>query len=375
VTERYILFITNQSKVYLREFYDAVKAVTQYKTEFILYEDLQSDYIMNILKTVKPADIIIVCCYAFYKEVEKELSSFFYTVFGVWFYNIICMCENSDQLCSEKVRNGEQYCLPLSATVDFKFQADAFNLYAINLFEKVLIQERLNDYICNSFKEVVYSELLSKKNKSLKILNENLESKNKVDHLTTLLNKTALNELLNKELVRAARDKWRLENSALVPVQKKENKSNMHYVYIPKGELSEHLGVCSLLLIEINQFIQINGQFGFAKGDEVLITFGRMLNSSELFRQIDIVGRFGDAIFYVVLPSTSSDNALIPASRLLGMIDTWEIFDAKQQKIEISISIGISESQAVESSCAPLLQRAQKALDNARQGKDRIVII
>lgn len=63
----------------------------------------------------------------------------------------------------------------------------------------------------------------------------------------------------------------------------------------------------SLLIMDLDNFKNINDTYGHAAGDEVIREFGRIIKTS--FRKTDITGRIGGEEFAVVLKNASLEEA------------------------------------------------------------------
>lgn len=70
----------------------------------------------------------------------------------------------------------------------------------------------------------------------------------------------------------------------------------------------------SLIVLDIDQFKQVNDRCGHAMGDRVLIGVVRTLRTQ--LRQSDLMGRFGGDEFMVLLPGLALDRAQAMATRL-----------------------------------------------------------
>lgn len=70
----------------------------------------------------------------------------------------------------------------------------------------------------------------------------------------------------------------------------------------------------SLIVLDIDEFKQVNDHFGHAAGDQVLVGLVRTLRMQ--LRQSDLVGRFGGDEFMVLLPGLALDRAQATATRL-----------------------------------------------------------
>jgi diguanylate cyclase (GGDEF)-like protein len=70
----------------------------------------------------------------------------------------------------------------------------------------------------------------------------------------------------------------------------------------------------SLIVLDIDEFKQVNDHLGHAVGDRVLVGLVRALRTQ--LRQSDLVGRFGGDEFMVLLPGMALDRAQATAARL-----------------------------------------------------------
>lgn len=129
----------------------------------------------------------------------------------------------------------------------------------------------------------------------------------------------------------------------------------------------------SLLLIDLDDFKQVNDTFGHSAGDQVLATFGSILRES--CRGADLVARYGGEEFAVMLPTTPSLKAFEIAQRLrIRFAATAFAFEGRHLKLTASIGIACT----FDTSTVPmgdLIQRADNALYQAKkEGKNRISI-
>ncbi len=134
----------------------------------------------------------------------------------------------------------------------------------------------------------------------------------------------------------------------------------------------------SLMMIDIDLFKQVNDDHGHAVGDDVLCEVAQRIALN--VRGIDMAARYGGDEFVVIMPDTSIKTAMKVAKRLYGFI-AGEPFKVSGggpggggESIEITISIGVTESR--DGSCAPkdILKRADEALYKAKsQGRNQVV--
>jgi diguanylate cyclase (GGDEF)-like protein len=159
---------------------------------------------------------------------------------------------------------------------------------------------------------------------------EEQASEARIDALTGLANRRALEEILAAEISRAHR-------------------------------FAHQLGV---VLLDLDRFKEINDSFGHAAGDVMLRAVSRLLTS--LARQGDTVARWGGEEFVVVLPETDLVGARRFAERLRRTIEAHAVGDMKT-----SASCGVA-TMLPEDSVEELLGAADQALYQAKSnGRNR----
>lgn len=132
----------------------------------------------------------------------------------------------------------------------------------------------------------------------------------------------------------------------------------------------------SCLLIDIDFFKTVNDMYGYDWGDVLLKKVAEML--SALIRKEDVLTRYGDEEFLLILPNTSESQAFIFAERFRKDIEKMEFIPAnEEERHPITISGGISSYpflENVEETPNTIIRYAEHALYNAKQsGKNQIV--
>lgn len=125
-------------------------------------------------------------------------------------------------------------------------------------------------------------------------------------------------------------------------------------------------GEFSILLIDIDDFKQVNDRWGHAVGDEVLVRTAAIFQS--MIRKEDWVGRWGGEEFLMVLPGICDAEVL--AERLRS-----EIADSEYTHREISFGITASIGVACAKPSEPLdqiLREADQALYQAKRTKNSV---
>ena len=125
----------------------------------------------------------------------------------------------------------------------------------------------------------------------------------------------------------------------------------------------------SLCILDLDDFKWVNDTYGHLMGDMVLKTV--VQNIKDNVRKQDYVARYGGEEFVVVLAYPDLDDALICAQRLKEFTSGLA-FPGLPEDFRVTISVGVSRSQPVESIDA-LIGRADAALYRAKMsGKNRI---
>jgi diguanylate cyclase (GGDEF)-like protein len=159
------------------------------------------------------------------------------------------------------------------------------------------------------------------------------------DELTGLANDRAFRELIEKEAARAER-------------------------------FGHHL---SLLMLDIDDFKQVNDTHGHLQGDEVLRMIGRVLRSEA--RAVDEPARYGGEEFALALPETDVDGAVQFAERIRQRIGREQVARVGDDvgPLHVTASIGAASIPASAGNVQELIAAADAALYEAkRAGKNRV---
>lgn len=149
------------------------------------------------------------------------------------------------------------------------------------------------------------------------------------DVLTGLANRRAFTERLTKEIARLAR----------------------------RG------GTSSLIMADLDHFKTINDRFGHHIGDHALTEFAATCR--EVFREADLIGRWGGEEFVLLLPDTGLDKALRVTERLHSTLARKQI-SADGDSFTLSVSLGVVGVDG-SSDIDAVLRAADEALYGAKQ--------
>lgn len=124
----------------------------------------------------------------------------------------------------------------------------------------------------------------------------------------------------------------------------------------------------AVLLIDVDNFKQINDRWGHGAGDTVLRRLGAVLRTT--IRLPDLVARYGGEEFVVLLPESGSEAALGFSRRLMDRMAT-ETWDHEP----VTVSIGLAALNDSLLNGFQLVSMADEALYAAkRAGKNRAVV-
>ncbi len=129
----------------------------------------------------------------------------------------------------------------------------------------------------------------------------------------------------------------------------------------------------SLICFDLDKFKDCNDRLGHLEGDNVLRRVGNLLNV--ITRHSDKGFRYGGDEFFVLLPETNLDQAIITAEKIRQKFnDSWPYETSGTGVLSlVTLSIGVVQREE-ETSGVALMKRADLAMYNAKnQGGNRIV--
>ncbi len=124
----------------------------------------------------------------------------------------------------------------------------------------------------------------------------------------------------------------------------------------------------SIVMIDVDDFKSVNDTYGHNEGDYFLKTISEELK--KVFRDTDVVGRWGGEEFLVLLPKTTIDDAYVIAERLRKQIES-KLFPHIGSK---TASFGITKLHENDT-LDIAIGRADKALYYAKEnGRNQVKI-
>jgi diguanylate cyclase (GGDEF)-like protein len=175
--------------------------------------------------------------------------------------------------------------------------------------------------------------------RDLQQLHELVEQQAVTDELTGLSNQRRFRELMAKEVERARRFGRPL----------------------------------SLLMMDVDDFKQVNDTYGHLQGDHVLHEVAKILQRES--REIDEPARYGGEEFAVAMPETTAEGAVELAERVRKRIESTPIgLVGDSRTIEVRVSFGVAGAPESQPDVSGLIAAADGALYEAkRTGKNKTV--
>ncbi len=169
---------------------------------------------------------------------------------------------------------------------------------------------------------------VSDRTRELEVANQRLAEASRTDALTSLPNRRGFLEMSELELKRCARN----------------------------------AEACSVVMIDLDHFKEINDEHGHAAGDLLLQSAAERLRS--MLRDADLVARWGGEEFILLLPDTRRDGAVAVAEKIRGAFEHGE---------KVTASFGVAE-HGPNMSREATIAAADEALYRAkREGRNRVV--
>ncbi|HVR70067.1 MAG TPA: diguanylate cyclase [Vicinamibacteria bacterium] len=128
----------------------------------------------------------------------------------------------------------------------------------------------------------------------------------------------------------------------------------------------------SLVMVDLDDFKNINDTRGHLEGDRVLVRAAALLGES--LREIDIAARYGGEEFAIILPETSRTGAAVVADRIRRRVAAD--FGRRRSGPAVTLSAGVAGYPEDAGTAEELIRRADEALYRAKaDGKNRVTLV
>lgn len=129
----------------------------------------------------------------------------------------------------------------------------------------------------------------------------------------------------------------------------------------------------ALMLIDLDNFKEINDALGHPVGDQVLVHVAALLRKA--VRRGDTVARFGGDEIAVLVPDVTREEATRLAETLRDVVQRHPA-RGPRGPIELTVSVGVAHSRACDAGMEELYRTSDIALYRAkRDGRDRVIVL
>ncbi|MCB1159513.1 MAG: sensor domain-containing diguanylate cyclase [Leptospiraceae bacterium] len=205
-----------------------------------------------------------------------------------------------------------------------------------------------------------------------------LTAKGKVNGLLLLGEKITLNDFLEDEkdflTILAGLAGVAVENSRLYELATVDMMTQLKIHHYFQSKLREEMDRCrkknnklALLFTDVDKFKVFNDTYGHQAGDVVLIEVAKKLMESS--RKQDIAARYGGEEFCVVMPGSGAEEGFEMGEKIRKSIESHRVINPNTgEELKVTISVGVTEFHLNDKNNKELIERADKALYEAKHG-------
>ena len=119
------------------------------------------------------------------------------------------------------------------------------------------------------------------------------------------------------------------------------------------------------VMIDLDLFKRVNDAYGHNTGDLVLVALANELRKN--VRDVDVIGRYGGEEIVILMPETDLDGGIRAAERLREIVAAL-VIPSEHGRLSITISLGVAEFHDFIPDLATLVDQADSAMYQAKQG-------
>lgn len=169
-----------------------------------------------------------------------------------------------------------------------------------------------------------------------------------------------------------------IDNAKLYELATKDGLTKLyisrHFYTLLENEIrrcSRYKHKMSLLMMDIDNFKNVNDTYGHLIGDQILRELSNEI--SQTVRKIDIPARYGGEEFIVILPETTKEDATTIAQRLRINISKIKVKAKEDTYISPTVSVGICQYPMDGEDAKTLINSADVALYHSKNNGKNIV--
>ncbi len=265
------------------------------------------------------------------KKSVKEMVKSLENILDKLSTRLIGMIEHSDGSTVE-IQRIKKELESFTKTSEINFQLAHKKLYTI----AIALEENTLQFKSNLQDHSTEVRVLQQRVKELEIQLQKAQQEAKVDFLTQLYNKRALDEFLQ----------------------------------LKEGEYRRYGRNYSIVMFDLDHFKKVNDTYGHEAGDVILRSFASILKKDS--RDVDIVGRYGGEEFMALLGETDLTGAVEYAKKVNEHVRNAK-FLYKGKRIPLTVSAGVAQRKD-NLSLEDTIEQADERLYKAKKsGRDSVV--
>ena len=276
----------------------------------------------------------------------------------------------------------------MGTNLDYKINRNILNLATkykrgilINNTIEEMRSKRYESFLTDDVKGIICVPIfISEDTKTIKIeRRSDYVKEQKVEALVYLETDKSFNRF-DKKLLQLITDLsyliyTNLENNKLRTIATTDKLTGLytrkHYEFMFEQFLNDmriNNGTMSVIMLDIDNFKNVNDTYGHSKGDEVLKLIGGVIKSS--VRTSDIVGRYGGEEFVVLLKNTTREKSILIGEKIRSSIEKLKV-PGISHPITISLGISLYPNHGLHKE--ELIEKADQALYCAKEtGKNKV---
>jgi len=309
------------------------------------------------------------------KEIIKRMFNFFVennivpvpNNYAKWFFVFCYIVENNIEATTDQI-------------IDIYYK----------IFKEAKIDLRLSneiERILNKVRHTVYEYLdtVKKFDKRIEKHEKTLEDYSRQEELSIL--KDILKEVselrkVNQDLVKALQEKQKEAERLKKELDTLKKQAFIDYLTGLKNRRSIQKALedyfrdfkkygypFSVIMVDLNNFKEINDKYGHPVGDCILKEVGEILR--KYLRAKDAIGRYGGDEFLIILPGVKLEDAINIARRLKLVIEN-QTFYCEDKELKISASFGVLEASKKFNSPEEVIKAVDQKLYEAKHNPEHI---
>ena len=129
----------------------------------------------------------------------------------------------------------------------------------------------------------------------------------------------------------------------------------------------------AIIMMDVDHFKEVNDKYGHKVGDFVLQKLAQV--SVSVLKHTDVIARIGGEEFAILLPFTDNNSAVQSAEQLREAIASSVVWGSNHERVRFTVSLGVAFRQNGECTVDEILNKADKALYQAKAAGRNCVFV